>query len=143
MTDPATSPSKELVRRFVEATANHDYDALDDIVHTDFVRHCQATPDVAVASRDQFKQFLRDDETFPDGKVSLSLLVAEGPTVAFYGRFTGTQTGPMGPFPATGKAVSADCSGYFSIRDGKIAEVSIIWDNVAILTQLGHLQPPA
>ena len=34
-------------------------DELDELMTDDFTRHCQATPDVAVRSREEFKTFLR------------------------------------------------------------------------------------
>lgn len=67
----------------------------------------------------------------------------EGDRVAFYGKFKGTQEGPMGPFPATGKQLESEMAGMFRIHDGKIAELWITWDNVAGLVQLGHFPPPA
>ncbi len=136
--------NKELVRQFVEAGNRRDMDALDGVLAPDFVRHCEATPEVNVRNLEEFKQFCRDTAaTFPDLRVTLDTLVAEGNRVAFYGKFKGTQEGPMGPFPATGKQLESEMAGMFRIHDGKIAELWIIWDNVAGLVQLGHFPPPA
>ena len=130
---------KALVQRFVDINNSRQYDKLDEIIHTDFVRHCQATPDVHVSSLDEFKAFVKADvSTFPDGHVEMTRLVAEGDLVAFYGFYAGTQKGPMGPLPATGRVIRADISGMFRIGDGKIAELWIIWDNLTVLAQLGH-----
>jgi predicted ester cyclase len=52
------------------------------------------------------------------------------------------QKGPFGPFPASGKSFKATIIGIHRIANGKIAETWVAWDNVAWLTQLGHLPPP-
>ena len=62
--------------------------------------------------------------------------------MAAYDTFTGTQTGTMGPFPATGKTMENKTMGIFRLENGKIAELWIEWDNLAMLSQLGHFQPP-
>ena len=141
----AQSPdsNKALVREFNDAVNAHGPDRLDAVVAPDFIRHSQATPDVVVRSLDDFKAFLAANHAvFPDEKVSLSSLVAEGDRVAFWGRYTGTQTGPMGPFPPSGREMDVDMAGMFRIRDGRIAELWIVWDNLAGLVQLGHYAPP-
>jgi len=68
-------------------------------------------------------------------------LVAEGDRVAGLATYSGTQTGPMGDIPATGKAVEAPVLAMFRIEEGRIAELWVVWDNVAMLTQLGQFPP--
>ncbi len=140
----ATDANKALVRAFAEAGNDNDLEAFDRLIDPGFVRHCEATPEVSVRSCEDFKQFYRDTATtFPDQRLTLQTLVAEGDRVAFWGTFSGTQQGPMGPFPATGKRMESDCAGVFRIEDGKIAELWVTWDNLAGLAQLGLLPPPA
>jgi len=45
----------------------------------------------------------------------------------------------MGSFAASGKLVSVEFAGVFRIEDGRIAGVRLVWDNVTLLRQLGHL----
>ena len=47
--------NKQLFIRGIEAINNRNWDALDDLVATNYVRHCQATPDVIVNSLADFK----------------------------------------------------------------------------------------
>ena len=130
--------NKDLVNRFVKAVNQRTYDDFNAIVQPDFVRHCQATPDVEVTSLDDFVAFLRQDlETFPDGRVELTQVVAESDRVAYWGTYRGTQKGPMGPFAATGNQVELDMAGVFRIQEGKIAELWITWDNLTVFSQLG------
>ncbi len=134
--------NKDVVRKLVETVNTRNYELLDEIIAPDFVRHCQATPEIHVKSRDEMKQFLRQDlEVFPDTRISLDAVIAEGNLVA--GRFTyfATQEGVMGPFPATGKKVELTYLSIVRLEDGKIAEMWVEWDNLAILGQLGHYPP--
>ena len=144
----ATSPSgeltanKDLVREFTEAVNAADWDRLAEIVAEDFTRHSAATTGPPVTSRDEFIQLQKEFlSSFPDQHVTLRQLVAEGDLVAGLATYSGTQTGPMGDFPATGKAVQAPFLAMFRIEWGRIAELWLEWDNVAMLTQLGLFPP--
>jgi predicted ester cyclase len=61
--------------------------------------------------------------------------------VALYLTLTGTQNGPAGPFPATGKQVEVKFLGIMRLENAKVAEIWVEWDNLSILTQLGHYPP--
>lgn len=136
-----SSAQKELVRRFNQACNERHFSRLDELVQPGFRRHCQATPMVTVKSLDEFRKFLSADaSTFPDAHVTLDQLIEEGDRVAFWGTYTGTQKGAMGPFSPTMRRVVLDVSGVFRIEAGKIAELWIIWDNMSVFTQL-ELKP--
>lgn len=136
--------NKQLFTRGLEAINARNWEALDDLIAPNYVRHCQATPDVQVTSLEDFKQFLKQDAaTFPDSRITIQHLVAEGNLVAFYCTYVGTQTGQMGPFPASNKQMTLEFSGVHRIENGKLAETWLTWDNLAALTQLGHFPPPA
>jgi steroid delta-isomerase-like uncharacterized protein len=135
--------AKSLVRHFVEAMNARDFDALDGLVARDFVRHCQATPGVAIRSLEEFKVFLRGDAAvFPDSVQSPEHVIAEGNLVALWATYGGTQRGRMGSFPPSGRRMQVDFAAVLRVDDGKIAELWVTWDNVAVLAQLGHLPTP-
>jgi steroid delta-isomerase-like uncharacterized protein len=135
--------NKRLVLAFAEAGNANDLDAFDALLAPDFVRHCEATPEIRVTSPEDFKQFYRETaRTFPDQRMKLEALVAEGDHVAFWGTFSGTQDGPMGPFPASGSRLESDIGGMFRIEAGRIAELWVTWDNLSGLVQLGHMPSP-
>lgn len=140
--DPQLEANKALVLRFAEAQNNWDFAALEKILAPDLRRHCQATPDIDIQSRDEFIEFLKSWQvTTPDAHQELNQLVAEGDRVAVHATFTGTQTGPMGEIPPTGLAIESNFVGILRIADGQIAEIWVEWDNLAILTQLGLFPP--
>lgn len=129
-------------RAMVEAMEARDLDRLDDLIAPDVVRRSQATPGVVVEGLEDFKAFLRSDwAVVPDSRQTCPLTVAEGDRMVVWCNYEGTQQGPMGPFPATGKSVALDFGGVLRFEDGKVAEIRAVWDRVAALTQLGHLPP--
>lgn len=135
--------NKRVFVRSIDAINSKNFEALNDLGKADFVRHCQATPDVKVNSLEDFKRYLRQDSaTFPDSRMTIDHVVAEGDFIAFYGTYTGTQKGPMGPFPPSNKQMSVEIAGVQRFKNGKVAEMWVTWDNLAALMQLGHFPPP-
>jgi predicted ester cyclase len=140
--DAQLEANKEVVRRFAEAQNTGDIEQLNEVLAPDVVRHCQATPDVEIRSREDFARFSEASAAvFSNARVSIDIMVAEGDMVVTYGSFTGTQDGRMGLFPPTGKEVDSKFLSAARLEDGKIAELWVEWDNLAILTQLGHFPP--
>jgi predicted ester cyclase len=134
--------NKQVVLAQARAYNARDVDGFRATVTPDLRRHCQATPDIDVRSADEFVAFAESDwQTFPDGRLEVDRLVAEGELVGVFGRYSGTQVGAMGPFPASGKRTELDFGGVFRIEKNKIAEIWITWDNLTALTQLGHWPP--
>jgi steroid delta-isomerase-like uncharacterized protein len=145
---PSTSDqldaNKEIVRQFAASINAQDWNTLEELITEDFHRYCQATPEIEIKTSQEFmelqKSFLA---SIPDQKVTLEMLIAEGEKVAVYATYSGTQTGPMGNLPATGKHFESKYLGIFRIVNGQISELWVEWDNLAILTQLGLFPPPA
>ncbi len=134
--------NKELVADVFAIVEAGDLDKLDEYIAADYVRHCQATPDVEVTSLEGLKEFLTHDrETVPNPQIVLHRLVAEDDLVAFWATYKGIQDGPMGPYPATGELLELDMAGMHRLAEGKIVESWIIWDNLTGLTQLGLFPP--
>lgn len=132
-----------IVRSMAEAINARDLEALDELVAQDVVRHSAATPGVTVTSLEEFRAFLESDfATVPDSVQTIDVIFANDEYVAMKATYSGTQQGPMGPFPATGKKLTLPFIGILRIEDGKVAEIWVEWDNLNALSQLGHLPPP-
>ena len=134
--------NKEIVSKSFEVVGKGDFDGMDTYISQEYVRHCQATPDLVIESLDAFKEFIKADrKAIPDQKLIVKMLVAEGDLVAFWCTYTVTHTGQMGPFPPTGKSANLDFSGVHRLKNGKVVETWVTWDNITILTQLGLFPP--
>jgi predicted ester cyclase len=132
-----------VVTAMTEAINNRDLAALDAFVSQNVVRHSAATPGVVVTSLDDFRVFLETDfATIPDSVQTIDIIFGSGDFVSVRARYAGTQTGPMGPFPESGKKLELPYMGILRFEDGKIAEIWVEWDNLHALTQLGHFPPP-
>ncbi|MGD8439077.1 MAG: ester cyclase [Holophagae bacterium] len=137
-----TESNKEVVRAVVRAMNEGRVDDLDLYIAQTYHRHCRATPDAVVETLDDFKNLMKTYEgAFPDGRVEIYELIAEGDMVAVTGTYRGTHTAPMGPCPATGRLVDSEFAGYHRLENGKIVETWVTWDNLAMFHQLG-LDPP-
>lgn len=141
--DDQLDKNKEVVKRFIEISNDANWDQLAEVMTSDFRRHSAATAGKPVRSLDEFialqQEFMT---TFPDQHVRLDQIIAEGDHVAIRATYTGTQSGPMGDFPASGNKVDGPFIAFFRIQSGKIAELWVEWDNVDMLTQLGIFPPP-
>lgn len=136
--------NKRLVRHIIETGVNRaDLDVFRAVLSPEYARHSQATTDMPeIRGIEQMLEFLREIfATFPDWHEEIELLVAEGPYVACITRGTGTQRGPMGDLPPTGKTIEIMNFIFHRIENGKIAETWIGWDNLAAMAQLGVLPP--
>lgn len=139
--------NKQVVRYITEEGVNkQNPDKWDEVLTADYVRHCEAMPPELQEIRDieTMKGFLKEHfAAFPDWHESIDLILAEGDKVAYITTGTDTQTGAMGPLPASNKQCNVKTFIVHRFEDGKIAESWVSWDNVAFLTQLGHFPPPA
>ena len=135
-----TSEARAMVTELFDAMNDRELHRLDAIVAPNFVRHCEATPDIDVRSLDDFKAFL-DSYTavFPDNVQTPIHIAADGDLIGIFATYEGTHLGVFGPFEPTGKKAKFDFAGMLKVADGKLSEFWITWDNMTILAQLGLL----
>jgi hypothetical protein len=88
----------------------------------------------SLASREDFKEYIAGwAKAFSDGKIS------EGAQFVL----RGTNDGGFGPFAATGRQVSlAVCELIHFDSTGRIVSGGVYYDQLSLLVQLGHAQPP-
>ena len=140
-----TEANKRLIRRIISDGVNAgDLDVFRETLAPDYVRHSQATTAMPeIRGVEQMLTFLEETfRAFPDWHEEILLMVAEGDTVAYITRGTGTHTGPLGDLPPTGREVDVTNYIFQRIENGRVAETWIGWDNLAMLNQLGILPPP-
>lgn len=126
----------------LERLSAGDVAGFTDALAPDYVRHSQAMPSELqeIRGRETMHEWLLSNLVpFPDYREEIEWLVGEGDFVAWRSRGTGTQSGPLGPFPPTGKRVDVVIIGMHRFAEGSVAETWTSWDNLAVLTQLGHM----
>src|SRR5918997_6549657 len=140
---PTTTPeeNKALVRRYFEAHNERNPAAVADLLSDDFVRHNLAFPqqDQPSGAADDVARVEAWLATFPDLQISIEELIAEGDIVMIYVVWRGTQDGPIPQWgaPATGQPMAREAAGLWRVECGRLAEVSVVADNLTMLRQLG------
>lgn len=140
--DAQVEANKATVKRMLERLGAGDVAGFTAALATDYVRHCQAMPPELqeMRGKEAMEAWLVSNQaTFPDYHEEIEWLVGEGDYVAWRSRGTGTQSGPLGPFPATNKRMDVVIIGMHRFENGRVVETWTSWDNLAVLTQLGLL----
>lgn len=132
------------IRHIHTEMAKGNMDVFDEVLSSDYVRHCQAMPPELqeMHGSEQLKAFVGDFiSAVSDFSETIDVIMADSDKVAYVTTMTGTQTGPMGELPASGKTFECVNIIIQRFEDGKIAETWVSWDNVAMLSQLGFFPP--
>lgn len=140
--DSRVEVNKATVKRMLERLSEGDIKGFTDHLAPNYVRHSQAMPPELqeIRGSDAMHEWLVSNQAiFPDYREELEWLVGEGDFVAWRSRGTGTQSGALGPFPATNKRMDLVIIGMHRFEEGRVVETWTSWDNVAVLTQLGLL----
>jgi len=129
--------AEALVRRYYEeALSEANWSALDMLVAPEFIEH-EVVPGIP-PTRDGLKQkydLLRGG--CPDLGFTVEELLSAGGRVAARVTVRGCNTGPfMGRSPS-GRSFAAATVGFFRVEDGKIAEHWGVFDQLAMIGQLG------
>jgi predicted ester cyclase len=118
--------NKTLVRRLVEIVNAGNLDAIGEV----------AAGDIAEAAEGWVGPFR---ESFPDFRMDVVDVIAEGDKVVGHFKCSGTQEGEWRGRPASGRRFEDVDEVYiFRVEDGRLAAVSaVVEDNLARLRQLG------
>jgi steroid delta-isomerase-like uncharacterized protein len=83
-------------------------------------------------------------EACPHSVVNATLVGESDDTVVIEGVWEGTNDGPLGSLPPTGRRVSLPFINVLRFgRDGRVVEGAAFYDQLTLLIQLGHAQSPA
>jgi steroid delta-isomerase-like uncharacterized protein len=130
--------NKAMVHRIEEAVAKGDLEALDDLYAADVVDH-NPFPEQAPGLEGLKQKVSALNEAFPDQKLSVDFLVAEGDTVVDHWTASSTHRGElMGISPSNNEVVVTGISIY-RFKGGKVAEEWTEFDGIGMLAQMGAL----
>jgi len=121
--------NKTMVHRMVEAINANDMDVMDEL----FV------PKLARPTKRSFTAFRA---AFPDWRMEIEELVAEGNAVVGRFRCSGTNQGEFKGVPPTGRRMEVDEVYFLRVEDGKFVYFWGLEDDLARMRQLGLIPSP-
>ena len=137
----STEENKAIVRKWYEYWNSGNLDALWALHSPDIVDH-NPFPGQAPGLEGMKQSLGVFRSAFPDLKITITQLVAEGDKVADHGMARGTNTGAMMGIPATGKAVEITASNIWRIANGKITDIWHVEDLLSMMQQIGVIPAP-
>ncbi len=134
----STEQNKTLARRLIEeGLGQGNISLFDEFLTPDFVEHEELPPGTP-PGREGAKQLITMfHSAFPDFKVTIDDLIAEGEKVVIRQTWSGTHKGEFMGIVPSGKNVSFGVIDTFRIAGGKVVEHWGQTDNFALMQQLG------
>ena len=135
--------NKALVRRVTEEVFNKkNVAALDEFFAPNLVPNNPLPPGMS-RDREGYRQLTTAILTaFPDFRVTIEDMVAEGDKVVVRATTRGTQEGDFMGAPATGKHATWSEIFIWRIEGGKVVETWAEVDRLGMMQQLGVVPPP-
>ena len=139
----STEQNKALVRQMVEEVFNRgNVSRADEFLAPDFVEREELPPGIP-PGREAVKQFSTIFRSaFPDLKVTIDDIIAEGDKVVIRQTWSGTHKGEFMGIPPTGKRVSFGVIDTVRIAGGKVVEHWGQMDSMGMMQQLGVVPAP-
>jgi len=129
--------NKTLVRRLVDEAQNQgNLDLIDDLFADNFVDHTPL-PGLPPTREGVRMLFGALRAAFPDLRVIISEQIAEDERVVTRKTFNGTHGGEFLGFAPTGNPVVFEVIDILTIRDTRITEHRVVFDQLGLLRQLG------
>jgi steroid delta-isomerase-like uncharacterized protein len=134
----STQENKTIYCRFLEEMWNErKYEIAEELFAENYAYHDPAAPGVPPGPACAKLLVSTYVEAFPDVRVTIDEMLAEGDLVATRWRIKGTHRGPLMGIPATGKVAEVSGLVVARIAGGKIAEAWTHWDSQGLMKQLG------
>jgi ketosteroid isomerase-like protein len=141
------SETEDLIRRHFHAIEAGDYGLLLDLLQP----NCELVASgLTVRGRDNFLRAMQSQgealkEAFPDLKYEIRDIAHHGNTIVCETRLTGTHSRPLrhpaGEIKATNRSICIEGCDYVKVEDGRVTSWHSYSDGLALLTQLGVLEP--
>ena len=135
--------ASQLLDRYMDTINNVDMDLIEEIISPDYVLRSPMFPEPIVGIEGYKAMVTNTAVIFPDIHAEIIDIVIRGDEL--WGRFTlsGTNTGPIGELPPTGKPFQISGLAITTVADGMIISDETQWNVLDMFQQLGFkLVPP-
>src|ERR671912_1068168 len=134
--------NKAVIRRWIEAFNERNLEAEADLLAPGYVAHVPAAPG-PLEGLEAWRQFTGPFvEAFPDLRLTVEDIMAEGDMVAARVAFDGTHRGEFQGIPPTGKEVAFTSIEVNRVVDGKVEAHWVEIDLLGLMQQLGAIPEP-
>jgi steroid delta-isomerase-like uncharacterized protein len=138
--------AREVIAKATEAFNSHDRQRMRALYADNVV--FAAPGEVQLEGPDAVVDYaMAWQRAFPDAKLTTHSILEDGESVAeeftFEGTHEDTLVGPEGEIPATHKHLAGRGAEVFRVKDGKIVEEHLYFDQMQVLAQLGLMAEPA
>ncbi len=132
--------NKRIYKEFIQEIFNEGhFEKLDELVAPTYVLQ-DAPPGTPIGSESVKQAATMFRNAFPDLKIVIDELIAEGDIIAARSTLSGTHKGAIFGIPATGKTVCVTSLTMVRIKNGLLYESWVRNDSLGLLQQLGGAQ---
>jgi steroid delta-isomerase-like uncharacterized protein len=130
--------NKNVVRRLFEEVWNKgNLPVADELFSPNYAHHDPSTPDFGRGPESEKKRATLYRTAFPDLRLTIEDIIAEGETVTARWSCRGTHRGDLSGIAPTGKQFTISGVTIVRISNGKMAEGYVNWDALGLMQQLG------
>jgi steroid delta-isomerase-like uncharacterized protein len=130
--------NKAIVRRLFEELWNKgNLSVAEELYAPNYTHHDPSTPDFGRGPESERKRATLYRTAFPDLKLTIEDIIAEGETVMARWSCRGTHKGDLSGSAPTGKQFTISGVTIARLTNGKLAEGYVNWDALGLMQQLG------
>jgi len=130
--------NKNVVRRLFEEVWNKgNLNVTDELFASTYVHHDASTPDLGRGPESEKKRATLYRTAFPDLRLTIEDILAEGETVMARWSCRGTHKGDLSGIAPTGKQFTISGVSIARFAGGKMVEGYVNWDALGLMQQLG------
>jgi len=130
--------NKTVVRRLFEEVWNKgNLPVTDELFASNYAHHDSSTPDVGRGPESEKKRATLYRTAFPDLRLTIDDIIAEGETVMARWSCRGTHKGDLSGIAPTGKQFTISGISVARFTNGKMVEGWVNWDALGLMQQLG------
>jgi steroid delta-isomerase-like uncharacterized protein len=130
--------NKAVVRRTFEEVWNKgNLQIADELFSANYIHHDPSTPDLGRGADSEKKRASLYRNAFPDLRLTVEDLIADGEKVVARWSCHGTHKGELGGIAPTGKQFTISGVTIARFEHGKMVEGWINWDSLGLMQQLG------
>ena len=130
--------NKAVVRRvFDELWNKGNLPVADELFAQNYSHHDSSTPEFGRGPESEKKRATLYRTAFPDVRLTIEDIIAEGETVTARWSCKGTHKGDLSGIAATGKQFTISGISVTRFASGKMVEAWVNWDALGLMQQLG------